>query len=414
MEFTLTDEMVEWRARARAFADEAVRPVAAGLDARPDPADAWSWELVEEADGRGLRQAPLPTEFKGAATDYVTNTLMLEEIAAADLGMAVVLAQHWKFSQMLNELGTPAQKERYLSRNAANPHGLFAASFTEPNAASDNLLPYRAPGAGMQTFARRVAGGYVIDGMKHYISNANRADTILCFARTDREGPLTESVTAFVVPSGADGLRIGKVHDKAGERLANNSEIFYEGVFVPDEDVLGEPGTALRSVARLLRASNAYAAACALGVGRECFDRSLRWCRERVQGGAPIIQHQAVGSYLATMYSNVEVSRTLIWRAAWQARRPETFSPAMAVMPKLVASELTFDSARRAMELWGGAGVMRENGIEKLLRDAAIWLHSDGTNIIMRERLANLLRDAAPEASLWDATPTAAQMVGII
>jgi alkylation response protein AidB-like acyl-CoA dehydrogenase len=414
MDFALTDENVEWRAKARAFADEAVRPVAAELDARTDPEDAWSWELVEEMDARGLRQAPLPVEFKGASTDYVTNTIILEEIAAADLGTAVVLAQHWKFAQILNEVGTPSQRERFLGRNAANPRGLFAASFTEPNAGSDNLLPYRAPGGGMQTFGRRVDGGYVVNGMKHYISNANRADTILCFARTDAEGPLTDSVTSFIVPADAEGLRIGKVHDKSGERVANNAEIFYEDVFVPDEDVLGEPGTALRSVARLLRASNAYAASCALGIARECFDRSLDWCRNRVQGGKPIIEHQAVGSYLATMYTNVEVSRTLIWRAACQARTAETFAPYMAIMPKLVVSEYTFDSARRAMELWGGAGVMKENGIEKLLRDASIWLHSDGTNIIMRERLANLLRDAEPGAPMWDGVPTTRRMVGII
>ncbi|MBX5332613.1 acyl-CoA/acyl-ACP dehydrogenase [Rhodococcus fascians] len=414
MDFTPTPEMIHWRDVARDFATEVIRPVAAELDAQPDPEAAWSWAIVEEADARGLRQAPLPPEFGGSSTDYVTNTVILEEIAAADLGSAVVLAQHWKFGQMLHELGTADQHARYLARNAANPRGLFAASFTEPNAASDNLLPYRAPGAGMQTFAQKVDGGHVINGFKHYISNANRSDTILCFARTDREGPITESVTAFVVPADSPGLRIGKVHDKSGERIANNSEIFYEGVFVPDGATLGEPGLALQSVGRLLRASNSYAAACALGIARECFDRTLDWCRHRVQGGKPIVEHQAVGSYLADMYVNVDLTRNYIWRAAWQARSPETFDPILAITPKLVASERVFESARKAMELWGGAGVMRENGIEKLLRDASIWLHSDGTNIIMRERLANVLRAAGRNSAAWDRVQENAPMVGII
>jgi len=414
MDFTLSSQAVEWRDRARSFASTVVRPVAAELDARPDPADSWSWDIVEAANARGLRQAPLPAEFGGADTDHVTNTIILEEVAAADLGTAVVLAQHWKFAQMLNEIGTADQRARHLRRNADNPRGLFAASFTEPGAGSDNLLPYDGRGGGMRTFAERVPGGYRINGMKHYISNANRADTVLCFARTDRDGPLTCSVTAFVVPVSAPGVRIGRVHDKSGERIANNAEIFYTDVFVPDRDVLGEPGTALRSVGRLLRASNAYAAACALGVGRECFDRTLRWCRERVQGGVPIIEHQAVGSHLADMYLNVDLSRTYVWRAAWQAREPETFDPALAVAPKLAVSERVWDSATRAMELWGGAGVMRENGIEKLLRDASIWLHSDGTNIILRQRLANLLRTADADISTWDGVPVAAPMVGIL
>ena len=414
MDFRLTEENVEWRARARAVATEVVRPQAGALDAEADPENCWSWEFVEEADSRGIRQAPLPPEYKGANTDYVTNTIILEEIAAADLGTAVFLAQHWKFAQMLNEMGTPYQRDRYLARNAANPRGLFAASFTEPDHGSDNSLPHRAPGGGMQTFAERVDGGHVINGMKHFISNANRADTILCFARTEPEGPLTDSVTAFIVPCDAQGLRIGQVHDKSGERLANNAEIFYEGVFVPEADVLGEPGTALRSVGRLLRASNAYAAACALGIARECFDRTLEWTRDRVQGGVPIIQHQAVGSYLADMYVNVDVTRTFVWRAAWQAREAATFDPALAIEPKLLAGDRVFDSARRAMELWGGRGVMKENGIEKLLRDASIWLHSDGTQIIMRERLANLLRDGDPEHYVWDGVPAGASMIGII
>lgn len=412
MDYTLSPESVTWRERARAFATEVVRPVAADLDAETDPERAWSWEIVEQLDTWGLRQAPLPAEFGGEGTTYVTNTIILEELAAADLGTAVVLAQHWKFAQMVNELGTDVQRHRHLGRVASNPRGLFAASFTEPAAGSVNLLPYNAPGAGMQTFAEPVDGGWEINGMKRYISNANRADTIICFARTDRFGPLTESVTAFLVPF--EKVRIGTVHDKCGERTANNSEIFYEGTFVPAADLLGQEGDALRSVGRLLRASNAYAAACSLGIARECFDRTPTWCRSRIQGGKPIIEHQAVGSYLADMYLNVDIMRTYIWRAAWQAASAATFDPILAIAPKLATSERTFDSARRAMELWGGAGVMRENGIEKLLRDASIWLHSDGTNIVLRERLANILRSAEPDRVFWDGVPADATMVGII
>jgi alkylation response protein AidB-like acyl-CoA dehydrogenase len=336
MDFRLTEQMTQWRARARAFADDVVRPVAADLDAQPNPEQSWSWELVEEADARGLRQAPLPTEYGGASTDYVTNTIILEEIAAADLGTAVVLAQHWKFAQMVNELGTPSQRQRYLGRVAANKRGLFAASFTEPTAGSDNLLPLRTPGAGMQTFAEHLEGGHRITGIKRYISNANRADTIICFARTDRYGALTESVTAFLVPTDAPGLRIGTVHDKCGERIANNAEIFYEGVFVPDEDVLGQRGTALSSVGRLLRASNAYAAACALGIARECFDRTLAWCRDRVQGGCPIIEHQAVGSYLADPTSGEPPGKPPRRRPSiprWPSRRSSSCPNAPGIRP---------------------------------------------------------------------------------
>lgn len=107
------------------------------------------------------------------------------------------------------------------------------------------------------------------------------------------------------------------------------------------------------------------------------------------------------------MYLNVDVARTYVWRAAWQSISADTYDPKLGITPKLVASERAFDSARKAMELWGGAGVMRENGIEKLLRDAAIWLHSDGTNLLMRMKLADQLRASGPGTELWDAIPTA-------
>jgi alkylation response protein AidB-like acyl-CoA dehydrogenase len=402
MHFGLDAKTVKWRGIARGFAEEVVRPVSAELDARTDPAESWSWEIVDEASRRGLRQAPVSAAFGGDETGFLTDVVMLEEIAAADVGAAVVLAQHWKFLQMIKDLASEEQQQRWLSRIADNPRALLAAALTEPHAASDTFLPYLAPGAGMTSRAERRNGGYVINGMKHFISNANRADVVITFVRTDPDGPVNTSVSAFLVGTETEGLRIGRVHDKTGERLANNAEIFYSDVQVPIEDRLGEEGAALGNVARLLRGSNAYAAACALGVARECYERSVRFCRERVQGGRPIIEHENIGAYLADIYLDVDVARTYIYRAAWQALSADTFDNKLGITPKLVASELAFDAARKTMELWGGRGVMKENGIEKLLRDAAIWLHSDGTNIIMRAKLANQLRAGPDGPALWD------------
>jgi alkylation response protein AidB-like acyl-CoA dehydrogenase len=307
---------------------------------------------------------------------------------------------------MLQEQGDADQLERWLAPVAADPRALLAASFTEPASGSDNILPYRAPGGGMQTRAEQVEGGWSLTGTKHYISNANRARVIVCMARIS-DGPLTDAVSAFIVdPDANPGVTIGRVHDKAGERLANNAEIFYDAAFVSDADVLGEHGRALSNLPGLLRGSNAYAAACAVGIARECFDRTLAWCRTRIGGGVPIIEHQTTGHYLADMYVNVDVARTYVYRAAWQSAHPESFDPKLGIAPKLVASERCFDNARKALELWGGAGIMREHGIEKLLRDAAMWLHSDGTNIIMRLKLADQLRAFDGEShALWDAFP---------
>jgi alkylation response protein AidB-like acyl-CoA dehydrogenase len=404
MDYRLTAEQRQWRDRARAYAQQVVAPRAAELDAQVDPAAAFSWELVEAANDRGLRLAPLPPEYGGGGTDFLTNAVMLEEIAVADMGVAVVLAQTWKFAQLLMELGTPDQRERWLRRLAGNPRGLMAASFTEPQAGSDNVLPYGGVEGGMQMSAKRADGGWVLNGQKHYISNANRADTILAFARTDPEAPVKDGCSAFIVPADNPDVRFGIVHDKLGERLANNSEIFYENCFVPEEDLLGEENTILSDVARLLRGSNAYAAICTLGVARAALTRAVQRAKSRVQGGKPIIEHSVIAAELGQLWAQLEAARTYVFRAAWASDHADPFDPKMAAAPKLIASETSFEVTRHSLEIFGGAGVMREAGMEKLLRDATIFLHSDGTNTIMRRKIAADLRNRTDEQldELWD------------
>ncbi|MEW6477079.1 MAG: acyl-CoA dehydrogenase family protein [Actinomycetota bacterium] len=409
MDWSLTADQRRWRDTARAYATEVVAPAAPLLDAEADPEKSFSWELVDAATEYGLRLAPLPVAFGGGGTDFLTNAVMLEEIAAADLGMSVVLAQTWKFAQLLMELGTTDQHERWLRRLVENPRGLMAASLTEPNGGSDNVLPYAGVDGGMQMRAERVDGGWVLNGQKCYISNANRADTLIAFARTQRELPVRSGVTMFIVPADSPQVRYGVVHDKLGERLANNAEIFYENVFVPDQDRLGQENEGLADVARLLRGSNAYAAACTLGVARTAFGRALQYTAQRVQGGRPVIDHDDIGVQFAEMYSQLESARTYVFRAAWAADHAKLFDPKMAAMPKLLASQVAFDVTRASLEMFGGSGVMRETGMEKLLRDATIFLHSDGTNTVMRKKIAADLRTRVAVANghgaldaLWD------------
>jgi len=409
VDWSLTADQRRWRDTARAYATEVVGPAAPLLDAEVDPADAFSWELVDAASEYGLRLAPLPAGYGGGGTDFLTNAVMLEEIAAADLGTSVVLAQTWKFAQLLMELGTTAQHERWLRRLVENRRGLMAASLTEPNGGSDNVLPYAGVDGGMQMRAERVDGGWVLNGQKHYISNANRADTIIAFARTQPALPVRSGVSMFIVPADSPQVRYGVVHDKLGERLANNSEIFYENVFVPDEDLLGQEHEGLADVARLLRGSNAYAAACTLGVARTAFNRALAYTAHRVQGGRPVLDHDDIGVQFAEMYSQLESARTYVFRAAWAADHAKQFDPKMAAMPKLLASQVAFDVTRASLEMFGGSGVMRETGMGKLMRDATIFLHSDGTNTVMRKKIAADLRSRAAAAngnrafdSLWD------------
>ncbi|MGH2684719.1 MAG: acyl-CoA dehydrogenase family protein, partial [Actinomycetota bacterium] len=216
MDWSLSAEQRRWRDIARAFAREVVAPRAPELDARVSPAEAFSWELVDAATEYGLRLAPLPSDFGGGGTDFLTNAVMLEEIAAGDLGTSVVLAQTWKFAQLIMELGSPDQHRRWLRRLADNPRGLMAASLTEPNGGSDNVLPYAGVDGGMQMRAEKVDGGWVLNGEKCYISNSNRADSIIAFARTNPAEPVRTGVSMFIVPADSPQVSFGPVCDKLG------------------------------------------------------------------------------------------------------------------------------------------------------------------------------------------------------
>lgn len=398
MDFALSDKQKHWRQVARQFAAEIVAPVAAKLDAQPDPERAFSWDIIEQASRYGLRQAPLPKEFGGEDTDHLTQVLMLEELAAVDMGVAVIFAGTWRTMKWLIVAGNEEQRKRWLTRISANNRALMAAALTEPDAGSDNMLGYRGVDGGMMMRAERHADSWVLNGTKRYITNGNRADTVIAFARTDASKNILEGVTTFLVPAEAKGLRAGKVFDKSGERLANNAELIFENVQVSDQDRFGEVGLGLQSFVQHQRSTSAYNAATVYGVAKAAVTRALDWTRSRRQGGNRIIEHQVVGTYLVDMIASLDVARTYAWRAAWASDNTDHFSPHLNVIPKVFAAEQTMQAVAKCMELFGGASIMRDVGVEKLLRDASVFLHSDGTNMILRERLAAMLRSADDNA----------------
>jgi acyl-CoA dehydrogenase len=392
VDFTLSKEQRHWRSVAREFARDVVEPVAAVLDAEPDPEKAFSWDIIEAASRCGLRQAPLPRTYGGHDTDHLCQVVMLEELAAVDMGVAVIFAGAWRTMKWLMVAGNDEQRDRWLKRVGANPQALLAAALTEPESGSDNMLGYRGIDGGMMMRAERKGDRWILNGTKRYITNGNRADVIIAFARTDPSRNILEGVTTFLVPAEAEGLRVSKVFDKSGERLANNAELVFADVEVPDADRFGEIGNGLSSFVRHQRSTSAYNAATVYGVAKAALARAFELTRGRQQGGKRIIEHQAVGTYLVDMFAALDVARTYAWRAAWAADNVEHFAPHLNVIPKVFAAEQSLQAVTKCMELFGGASIMRDVGVEKLLRDASVFLHSDGTNMILRERLANVFR----------------------
>jgi len=379
----------------RRFAREVVAPVAGELDRAERPEDCFSWEIVEKAHAAGIRTATLSDEYGGSGIDSLTTAIVVEELARADLGVSVILAQTLKIAQTLESAANSNQRERFLPAYAADPRGLLAIGITEPDTGSNYIIPH--PAGRFRTRAARTAGGWVINGQKHFISNGNRARLYLLFAQTDTGGSLVDASTCFLVERDTPGFSIGQIHDKMGERLVNNAELVFEDCFVPDENVLGEIGGGFDVLARFFPASNAYAAASVLGVAQAGYDRALEWCANRFQGGTYLIEHDSIAQTLARMRMLIDASRAYIHRAAWMAdHRDQGWDPTMGALPKVFASEAAWEVVTLTLELHGGYGYMREMGIAKLVRDAAAFLHSDGANAALLLKAARFIRQDAP------------------
>jgi len=376
------------------FVARTVAPVAADLDRRADPEDCFSWQIVEEASNVGIRTLTLRAEYGGAGADSLTTAMVIEELAKGDLGVSVIFAQTLKIAQTLQRACTSEQARRFLSTFAANARGLLAIAITEPDTSSNYIIPFDDPRAQFRTTAVRRNGQWVLNGMKHFISNGNRAMLYLVFAQTDPDRSLVEGCTCFLVPRETPGFSIGRVHDKMGERLVNNAELIFQDCRLGDDHVLAEVGKGFNILVQFFPASNAYAAASVLGVAAAAYERALQWTRERVQGGVPLIDHDTIAQDLAEMRMLIDAARAYVHQAAYTADHREFWEPTLGALPKVFASRVAWQVVTRAMELHGGYGYMRETGMEKLVRDAAAFLHSDGANRSLLLKAARFIRQA--------------------
>ncbi len=371
------------------FVDTEVRPRAAALDADPDPEKSFSWEIVEKADAAGIRTMTLDEQWGGLGTDSLTTSMVIEELGKGDVGVSVIMAQTLKIAQIMQNALNDEQKARVLPKFVADPRGMLAIGITEPDNASNYFLPYPTP---FRTGGARTKGGWVVNGMKHFISNGNRASFYLLFVQTEKGKPLAEGSTCFLVERDRPGFTIGRVHDKMGERLANNAELIFQDCFIPDENVVGTVGQGFNVLAEFFPQSNAYAAATIIGVAGALYDKALNWAQVRVQGGKPLIEHDGIRAQIAEMRMLIDASRSYIHRACWLADHQEHgWDKTLGALPKVMASQATWKIAQWCLEIHGGHGYMKEFGVEKLVRDAAAFLHSDGVNRTLLLKAANFM-----------------------
>jgi hypothetical protein len=339
-------------------------------------------EILERADEIGIRTLGVPEEFGGVElepkSEVRTFALISEEIARGDSGLADKLVQNWKVSVLLRNLAPRHLQEKWFRRLVENPQFLLAHCLTEPRGASDRWLPYNVPEAAMQTRAVKKNGEWIINGRKQFISNGYDASLYVVYANTDPKVGMLQGTSSFLVPRDTPGLTVARCNETMGCRFMNNGELVFEDMRVPEDHLLAE-NDALGKAGVYFRPGKIIQAAKNLGVGVHAFEAAAEYAQNYVQGGRVLIKHQAVALRLAEMATRIEAVRALLERAAQAVDDEAPDAEMLCNMVKLFASEEILKVAQHCLELHGGNGVMLDFGVEKIFRDAAIFLHMDAT-----------------------------------
>ena len=377
MDFALDRSHEELRKQVRRFVEEHVAPEAAAWDRdKSFPRDAWR-ALARE----GLAGLPFPARYGGAGRDILSYALAVEEISRASAGLGVTLAVHVSLaSQPIFGYGTEEQKRRFLTPLAQGKE-LGSFCLTEPGAGSDV--------AAMESRAVRKGDGYVLSGRKYFIMNAPVASTLVAFAMTDKS-LAHRGMSAFLVPRKSPGVRIGKIFDKMGIRASVTSEVVFDEVRVPKENLLGREGDGFTIAMDTLDCGRISIAAQAVGIAQASLDAAVQYARQRVQFGKPIADLQAIRWMVADMATDIEAARLLTYRAAALTDRGRKHTKE-ASMAKLFAASTAVEATRKALQIHGGYGYMTDLPLERYYRDAKITEIYEGTSEIQRLVISNEL-----------------------
>jgi len=365
-------------ATAREFAERELRPVALAYD----ESEEFPHEQLARAAKLGLTCYDLPNEYGGGGVSSLADSVrVLEELTWGDSPITMVITQGGFFAWPILALGSEEQKQRWLPPLCGPEPPAVAVAITEPGAGSD--------AASITTEARRVDGGYVLNGHKKFIGNAHIADRAVVFA-TVAPGTRSKGITAFVVEYGDDGFRRGARLPKMGSRCFPAGELHLEDCFVPEERRLGEEGQGFSGLMWVFDRARVQLAANSLGIGRAALEHAVEFAKHREAFGKAIHEHQAVSFRLADAKLKLDQARLLTYHAARLADEGHAFSTE-AAMAKLAASEAAFFSAWAASQTLGGAGYVRDSPVQKWLRDAKLDEIWDGTSDIMRLIVARSL-----------------------
>ncbi|EJP6473698.1 acyl-CoA dehydrogenase [Clostridium sporogenes] len=377
MEFGLSQEQKLVKQMLMEFVENEVEPIAADID----KTERYPIETVEKMAKYGMMGMPYPKEYGGAGTDYLSYIMAVEELAKECATTSVILSSHVSLCCWpIFRFGTEDQKKKYLP-DLLEGKKIGAFALTEPNAGTD--------ASAQQSFAFLEGDHYILNGSKIFITNGGVADTFVIFAITDRSKGV-KGISAFILEKGMPGFSIGKTEEKMGIRASSTTELIFEDIKVPKENLLGREGKGFGIAMQTLDGGRIGIAAQALGIAEGALDHAVAYMKERKQFGKSLNKFQGLQWYIADMKVRVDAAKQLVYKAAWKKSVGENYTMD-AAEAKLYAAETAMYVTNKSLQILGGYGYTKDYPLERMLRDARITEIYEGTSEVQKMVIANSL-----------------------
>ncbi len=373
MNYNLPETHQMLRDSVRAFAEGEIAPVARELDKK----EQFSEDLTRKMGSLGLFGIIVPENYGGHGMDYLAYAIACEEISRVDGSQAATVTAHNSLGAgPLYYFGNEEQKKKYLPQLCTGDK-LWAFGLTEPGAGSDSR--------GSKTFAKKVDGGWKINGSKIFITNGASAMNagVTVQAVTGSKGEGKPELSCFIVEAGTKGFTAKAMHGKLMWRSSDTSELYFEDVFVPDANLLGKQGDGSKQMLATLDRGKIGIAAMGVGCAQGAYEKALAYANERRQFGKPIAGFQSIGFALADMFMKIEMARNYLYKVCWMADNHQPFTKEAAIA-KLYSSEIAGEVTDMAVQIHGGYGLMEEYDVERFWRDHRLLRIGEGTSEIQR------------------------------
>lgn len=384
MDFALNEQQLAFQDSARDFASSRLAPFAAEWDLE----ETFPLATIREAGDMGFLGLYTPESHGGLGLSRLDSAIVFEELAAGCTSTAAYLTIHNMVSWMIASFGSATLAGEWVPRMVSG-EVLGSYCLTEPGAGSD--------AASLKTRAEKKGEVYVLNGSKMFISGAGSTDVLVVMARTGGPGP--KGVSAFVVPANAPGVQYGKKEKKMGWNSQPTRAITFDNVEIPAGNLLGEEGMGFAYAMKGLDGGRINIATCAVGTAQAALNAAQRYVQERQQFGQPLADFQTVQFRLADMLTELVAARQMVRLAAFKLDSGSPDASAYCAMAKRFATDLSFNVANNALQLFGGYGYLKDFPLERHVRDARVHQILEGTNEVMRMIVARqLLKDGALES----------------